>query len=101
MSRNYGIFKINESDKTEYRFQVTGKTATGKKLDDFFTLTNFSSIDYQKALDLFNSLTEGTLWMVSVKKYEPRSDGRCWYYTNGQRNIMMRKGSKYVKALNK
>lgn len=91
----------NTSEHTEYRFEVTGK-----KLTSFCYSgpRNFSFFDFEKALQVFNSTPEATIWMIKVKEYKRYYSeySKKWYYNyfvDGSRMMMMRKGLKYMKAL--
>jgi hypothetical protein len=92
---------INSSEHTEYRFEVTGKKITWLR---YSGPRNFAFFDFEKALKLFNSFPEATIWMIKVKEYERTyseysKKWYCKYYVDGARKMMMRKGLKYMKAL--
>ena len=88
------ICNSDSPEHTEFRFEVTGK-----KLTKWWN--NFAFCDFDKALDLFNSQKDATIWMVKVSKYEickyALSHGRRKYdyYVDEPRKMMMRKGAKY------
>jgi hypothetical protein len=93
------ICNSSSPEHTEFRFEVTGKKIGWLKPCN--VSNNFAFCDFDKALDLFNSQKEATIWMVKVRNYElckyARSCGRRSYdyYVDEPRKMMMRKGSKY------
>jgi len=89
------------TERTEFRFEVTGRKVAWLRYNG---RRNFAFFDFEKALRLFNSFSEATIWMIKVKEYkrhysEYSKTWYCQYYVDGSRKMMMRKGLKYMKAL--
>ncbi len=89
----------DSSDHTDYRFEVTGKKMNWLYFP--FKNRNFAFHDFEKALRLFNSYPEATIWMIKVKEYKKFYSSKKWfckYSVDGARKMMMRKGLKYNKS---